>query len=87
MTYIREGGQRLDSIATFIGEDVYLDGQYNIHSNGSLNSDMEIYDYESNIKKQCTGDSNPIQYSENKDKYYLPLAETQNRISGYILWV
>lgn len=81
-TYTRDGGERIDSIATMINDDLYLDVDYNAYNVKVNTSDIEIYDYESTTRKQSTGNGTPILYSENTNKYYLK-ANTTQRIMFY----
>lgn len=67
--YTRTGGTRVDSIATKITDDLYLDGDYSAYTNEVNTKDIEIYDYESNVRKTYTGNANPTYFDDTPNKY------------------
>lgn len=52
--YTREGGTCVNSIATVIDEDTYLDAKYNAKSFNN-SSDIKVYEFNSNTEQICSG--------------------------------
>ena len=73
IAYTRDGGNNLNTIATIINDDIWLDAEYNAYNKGVPYTNVDIYDYETSVKKQCTGNGNPILYEGNENKYYYTL--------------
>ena len=70
LSHSRTGGTEINSKATYITNDTYIDSKYNVEWNGTEAKDVEIYDYSSNTKKICTGNREKIPYEGNTNKYY-----------------
>ena len=80
----RTGGTRVDSIATKITDDLYLDGDYNAYSNQVSTDAIEIYNYESNVRKTYTGNSTITYFDDTPNQYYgLPVIDGNGK---YCLW-
>ena len=89
-TFTREDGQNLNDIATIINDDIWLDAEYNAYNMSVPYTNVDIYDYETAVKKQSTGNGNSISYEENENKYYYTLhkynwGETSAQILCYTI--
>ena len=92
--YTREGGQTLDNIATKITDDLYLEDEYSAYTNYCTAKDIEIFDYESNVKKVNMGarpESNYKYFDESPSVYYVTpfpttadYADGSRRLIGFI---
>ena len=84
LTYTREGGQTIDNIATKITDDLYLEDEINAYTNYSTAKDIEVFDYESNVKKVNMGarpETNYKYFDERPSQYYVGPYPTNNTYS------
>ena len=82
--YTREGGQTIDNIATKITDDLYLEDEINAYTNYSTAKDIEVFDYDSNVKKVNMGarpETNYKYFDERPSQYYVGPYPTNNTYS------
>ena len=71
LKYTREGGNNLYEVASTYKDKIYINNIEDYATSIRVNyTKVKIYNYNSNVEKKCTGETE-IKYSQNKDKYYL----------------
>ena len=78
LQYTREGGSKTYDIATKINNELYLDSKFNAYSEKVTTSDISIYKYNTTTELTNSG-TTPIDYAENRDKYYLSTISTERK--------
>ena len=78
LQFTREGGSKTYDIATKINNELYLDEKFNAYSEKVTTSDVSIYSYNTTTELTNSG-TTPIDYEENRDKYYLSTFTTDRK--------
>ena len=68
MTFERTGGGNVNTIATIVTDDLYIDGSFNAYSQPVSAKNIKVYNYNTNVEQTCTGNT-ARDYTEGE--YYL----------------